>query len=99
MSFVVAHPDVIAAAAAELHTINAEVRAGNAAAAAPTIGVSPAAADAVSMLTAAQFASHGRLYQEISAQAATLREQLATTLGISAGSYAATEAANTATVA
>ena len=50
------------------------------------------------MLTAAQFASHARLYQQISAQAAAVREQLATALAISAGSYAATEAANTAAV-
>jgi PE family len=99
MSFVIAQPEILTAAAAELHTINAAVRAGKVAAAAPTIGVSPAAADLVSMLTAAQFASHARLYQEVSAQAATVREQLATTLGISAGSYAATEAANTTTVA
>jgi hypothetical protein len=99
MSFVIAQPELLAAAAAELHTINAAMRAANVAAAAPTIGVSPAAADAVSMLAAAQFASHARLYQEISAQAATVREQLATTLGISAGSYAATEAANITTVA
>ncbi|HWF28266.1 MAG TPA: PE family protein [Mycobacterium sp.] len=99
MSFVIAQPEILAAAAAELHTINAAVLAGNAAAAAPTVGVSPAAADVVSMLTAAQFASHARLYQEISAQAVTIREQLATTLGISAGSYAATEAANSTSVA
>jgi PE family len=98
MSFVIAQPEILAAAATELHTINAAVWAGNAAAAAPTTGVVPAAADVVSMLTAAQFASHAGLYQEMSAQAATVREQLATTLGISAGSYAATEAANTTTV-
>ena len=99
MSFVIAQPQLLAAAAAELHTINAAVQAGNVAAAGPTVGVSPAAADVVSMLAAAQFASHARLYQEISAQAVTVREQSATMLGISAGSYAATEAANTTTVA
>lgn len=99
MSFVIAQPEILSTAAAELHSINAAVRAGNVAAAAPTIGISPAAADVVSMLTAAQFASHARLYQEVSAQAAAVREQLATTLGISAGSYAATESANTTTVA
>ena len=98
MSFVIAQPDLMAAAAAELNTINAVARAGSASAAAPTMGVVPAAADVVSMLTAAQFASHARLYQEMSAQAAMVREQLVTTLGISAGSYAATEAANTITV-
>jgi hypothetical protein len=98
MSMVSAQPEMLAAAAAELQALNAAVWAGNAAAAAPTTGVVPAAADVVSMLTAAQFASHARLYQQISAQAAAVREQLATTLAISAGSYAATEAANTAAV-
>lgn len=58
----------------------------------------PAAADVVSALTAAQFAAHAGLYQAISAEAATFQELLATVLGISAGSYAATEAANTAAV-
>ena len=39
--------------------------AQNAAAAAPTTGVVPAAADAVSALTAAQFASHAQMYQAV----------------------------------
>ncbi len=95
MSIVIAQPEIIAGAAAEMQALNALVAAGNAAAAAPTTGVVPAAADLVSMLTAAHFASHARLYQEVSAQAAALRDLLATTLGVSAGSYAATEAANT----
>jgi hypothetical protein len=89
---------MLTAVAGELHALNAAVRAGNAAAAAPTTGVVPAAADLVSMLTAAQFASHAQLYQAISAQAVTVQDQLATTLGISAASYAATEAANAAAV-
>lgn len=96
---VIAEPQMLALVAAEMQALNASVGAENAAAAAPTTGVVPAAADVVSILTAAQFASHARLYQEISAQAATVREQLATTLGISAGSYAATEAANATAVA
>ncbi|OBI83904.1 PE family protein [Mycobacterium sp. 1245805.9] len=95
MSIVITQPGTLAAAADEMHALNALVRAGNAAAAAPTTGVVPAAADLVSMLTAAQFASHARLFQEVSAQAAAMRELLATTLGVSAGSYEATEAANT----
>lgn len=98
MSNVIARPDIIAAAAAQMQALNALVCAGNAAAAAPTTGVAPAAADVVSVLTAAQFVSHATLYQEISAQAAALREQLATVLGVSAGSYEATEAANTTAV-
>ena len=91
---VIAEPEMLAAAAAELRALNAVVWAENAAAAPPTTGVVPAAADVVSMLVAVQFASHAELYQQISAQAAAVRERLATTLGISAGSYAATEAAN-----
>ncbi|OBF86103.1 PE family protein [Mycobacterium sp. 852002-51163_SCH5372311] len=99
MSMVIADPQVLAMAAAEMQALNASVWAENVAAAAPTTGVVPAAADVVSILTAAQFASHARLYQEISARAASIREQLAITLDISAGSYAATEAANATAVA
>jgi hypothetical protein len=50
----------------------------------------------VSALTAAQFAAHAALYQEVSAQATAIHELFVTTLGTSAGSYAATEAANAA---
>ena len=95
---VIAQPEMLAAAAAELQALNTVVWAENAAAAPPTTGVVPAAADLVSMLVAVQFASHAELYQQISAQAAAVRERLATTLGISAGSYAATEAANASAV-
>jgi hypothetical protein len=53
-----------------------------------------AAADEVSALTAAQFATHAQMYQAISAQAAAIHEMFVNTLGASAGSYAVTEAAN-----
>ena len=56
-------------------------------------GAQPAAADEVSALTAAQFAAHAQLYQAVSAQAAAIHEAFVNTLGTSAGSYAATEAA------
>ncbi|BBY40605.1 PE family protein PE32 [Mycobacterium mantenii] len=95
MSIVIAEPEKLSAAASQLHSINAALLAGNTAAAGPTTSVAPAAADVVSALTAAQFAAHAQLYQAISAQAAWVQQQLATTLGIAAGSYAATEAANT----
>ncbi|KKC02438.1 PE family protein [Mycobacterium nebraskense] len=98
MSFLMAQPEVLDAIAGELHSINEAVREGNSAVAVPTTGVAPAAADVVSILTAAQFSWHAKLFQEISAEAAAVREQLATMLGVSAGSYAATEVANTAAV-
>ncbi|MCV7102540.1 PE family protein [Mycobacterium palustre] len=98
MSFVTTLPAMLASAAGELQSIGAAVAAGNAAAAAPTTGVVPAAADEVSALTAAQFAAHGVMYQELSAQATAIHELFVSTLAASAGSYAATEAANAAAV-
>ncbi|CAM4098619.1 PE family protein [Mycobacterium basiliense] len=98
MSIVIAQPEILAVTAGELEAINAGVQAGNLAAAAPTTGVVPAAADLVSLLTAAQFAAHAELFQSIGAQAVTVQEQLAAVLGVSAGSYAITEAANAASI-
>ncbi|WP_096290358.1 PE family protein [Mycobacterium ahvazicum] len=98
MFYLRAQPDVLNAVAGELHGVNAAVRERSSAAATTTTGVVPAAADVVSILTAAQFASHAELFQVVSAQAAVVREQLAATLGISAGSYAATEIANATVV-
>ena len=94
MSFVTTQPEALTAAAGSLHGIGSAVNAQNAAAAAPTTGVVPAAADEVSALTAAQFAAHAQLYQAVSAQAAAIHEAFVNTLGTSARSYAATEAAN-----
>ncbi|WIM88929.1 PE family protein [Candidatus Mycobacterium wuenschmannii] len=96
MSFVSAQPAELTAAADNLQGIGSVMAAQNAAAAAPTTGVVPAAADEVSALTAAQFATHAEMYQVISAQAAAIHDMFVSTLGMSAGSYAATEAANAA---
>jgi hypothetical protein len=98
MSFVTTQPEPIILAANDLQAIGSAVSAGNAAAAGPTTGVIPAGADEVSALAAAQFAAHAQTYQAISAQAAAIHEMFVTTLGTSAGSYAATEAANAFTV-
>lgn len=94
MSFVSTQPDDLTAAAGNLQGIGSALTAQNAAAAAPTTGVVPAAADEVSALTAAQFAMHAQMYQAVSAQAAAIHDMFVSTLGESAGSYAATEAAN-----
>jgi hypothetical protein len=96
VSFVTTQPEELTAAAGTLAGLGSGMAAGNAAAAAPTTGVVPAAADEVSALTAAQFAAHGELYQTISAQAAAIHEMFVNTLGVSAASYAGTEAANAA---
>ncbi|MGC2652813.1 MAG: PE family protein [Mycobacterium sp.] len=97
MAFVTTQPEMLAAAAGSLQGIGSAITSGNAVAAASTTGVVPAAADEVSAMTAAQFAGHAEMYQAVSAQAAAIHEMFVNTLGISAGSYAATEAANAAT--
>ncbi len=94
MSFVTTQPEMLTEAAANLQGIGSAISNQNAAAAASTTGVVPAAADEVSALTAAQFALHAQVYQAVSAQAAAIHQMFATTLVTSAGSYAATEAAN-----
>jgi hypothetical protein len=98
MSYVTTQPGMLASAAGDLQSIGSAMAAGNTAAAAPTTGVVPAAADEVSALTAAQFAAHAQLYQAISAEAMAIHELFVTALGTSASSYAAAEAANAAAV-
>lgn len=94
MSFVTTQPETLTAAAGNLQGIGTAMAAQNAAAAPPTTAVVPAAADEVSALTAAQFTAHAQLYQVVSTQASAIHEMFVSTLGTSALSYAATEAAN-----
>ena len=94
MSFVTTQPEALSAAATSLTGIGTTMSAQNAAVAAPTTGVIPAAADEVSALTATQFAVHAQMYQTVSAQAEAIHQLFVSTLGTSATAYAATEAAN-----
>ncbi len=87
MSFVTTQPEALAAAAGTLQGIGSTMSAQNAAAAAPTTGVVPAAADEVSALTAAQFAAHAQMYQAVSAQAAAIHELFVNTLAHERLSY------------
>ncbi len=96
MSFLTTHPEIMTAAALDLQGIGSQMAAGNAAVAGPTTGVLPPAADEVSALAAAQFATHAAMYQTVSAQAAAIHQMFTTALGTSASSYAAAEAANVA---
>ena len=96
MSFVTAQPEALAGAASSLAGIGDAMAARNAAAAAPTTGLAPAASDMVSAMTAAQFGKQGVAYQQIATQAAEVHEQLVAALRSGAGAYALTEAANAA---
>ena len=98
MSFVSADPSALTSASGSMLNIGFGMASGNAAAAGPTVGVVPAAIDPVSGLTAARFAAHGALYQQISAQAALVHDQLVATLGNNAAGYAGTEGANTSMI-
>jgi hypothetical protein len=94
MVFVKTLPEAIAAAAAQLEGIGNSFSAENAAAAAPTTALAPAASDEVSMLQAGVFSTYGQLYQTVTAQAQAIHQQFVNLLGTSAGSYGETEAAN-----
>ena len=96
MSFVTAQPEDLAGAAGSLAGIGDAMTAQNTAAATPTTGLTPAASDIVSAMTAAQFGKHGAAYQQIAAQAALVHEQVVAALRSGAGAYALTEAANAA---
>src|SRR5579875_1863924 len=96
MSFLTVHPEIMTASALDLEGIGTQIAAANAAVATPTTGVMPASADEVSALAAAHFVAHAQTYQAVSAQAAAIHQMFVTTLGASASSYAAAEAANAA---
>ena len=97
MSYVTTDPDVLSGAAGSLSGLGDAMVARNAAAAAPTTGLAPAASDLVSAMTAAQFGQQGVAYQQIAAQAAEVHDQLVAALNSGAGAYALTEVANAAT--
>jgi PE family len=94
MLYVTTHPEALTATAATLAGVGATMSAQNSAAAAPTTGVLPPAADQVSALAALQFAVHAEMYQAISAHAEAIHQQMVDTLHTNALTYAAAEAAN-----
>ncbi len=95
MSFLLTRPEALASATSQLHAIGSGMVAQNAAAAAATTHLPPAAADEVSAWTTTRFSAHAAMYQTVSAQAMAVHELFTAILRASAGSYAATETANT----
>lgn len=94
MSFLTTIPEELLAAAAQLAGIGTSLTAQNAGAAAPTTAIAPAAADPVSALQAGIFSTYGTYYQQLAAEAQAMQQQFVQTLGLSSGTYTATEAAN-----
>jgi hypothetical protein len=98
MSFVSIVPELLSTAADNLQSVGLRLQAQNTAAVVPTTGLIPPASDAVSTLTAMQFAAHAHVYQAVSAQSAAVHEMFVTMLAAGAEAYATTEAANAAAI-
>jgi PE family len=94
MAFVITHPEGPATAACHMDGLGWTLAAQNLAAAGATTGLPPAAADEVSAPTATQLSAHAARYQAAGAQAMAVHELFVATLGTSAGSCAAAEAAD-----
>ena len=96
MSYVIAAPEMLAAAAADVAGIGSSLSEAHTAAAAQTTGVLAAAEDEVSAAIAAVFSAHGQGFHALGVQLNAAAEQFAQTLNAGAGSYVSTEAANLA---
>ena len=94
MSFLIAAPEFVSAAASDLAKIGSTIGAANAAAEFPTTSVLAAGADEVSVSIAALFGAHAQAYQALSAKAAAFHSQFVQLMNGGAASYAGGEAAN-----
>jgi PE family len=94
MSYVIATPGIVQAAAADVTSIGWSLSEASASAAAATTTVTAAAGDEVSAGIAALFSRHGNAFQALSAQAAAFHSQMVQALNASSGSHAGAEAAN-----
>jgi hypothetical protein len=94
MTYVIAVPEYLAAAASDLANIGSTITAATAAAAFPTAAVLPAGGDAVSARIAALFGTHAHAYQALSAQAAVFHSRFVQLMNGGASQYVSTEAAN-----
>jgi hypothetical protein len=96
MSYLMADPDRLMAAAGELAGIGSALSEANTAAEAPTAGVLAAGADEVSSAVAALFSSHAQTFQALSADAAAFHQQFVQLLTSAGGSYAGADASGAA---
>ncbi|VBA51767.1 PE family protein PE3 [Mycobacterium attenuatum] len=94
MSFVVAEPDLMAAAASDVARIGSVISAANGAAAAGTTHLLAAGADEVSQGIAALFDGYAREYQAVSARIEAYHDQIVRGLWTGAQTYAGTEDTN-----
>jgi hypothetical protein len=94
MSYVIAAPELLATAAADVADIGSSLNAANAAATPRTTAVIAAAEDEVSAAIASLFSGHAQQFQALSGRAAAFHAQFLQALDRAQGAYAAAEAAN-----
>ncbi len=93
-SFLIAAPEALAAASADLSGIGEAIREARASAAPATTVISPPAADEVSAAITRLFGNYAADFQALSARAAAFHSGFVQMLLHSASAYAGTEAAN-----
>jgi triacylglycerol lipase len=99
VSYVLAWPETMSAAATNVASIGSLVATADQGAADATTAVLAAAEDEVSAAIAALFSAHGQGYQALSAQAAAFHQGFVQALNNASGAYAAAEAASTSPLA
>jgi PE family len=94
MSYVLAAPETMRAAAGDLGNIGSTLIEEHAAAAALTVGLAPAAGDEVSADVAQLFSRYAEGFQGLAGRAGVFLEQFVHSLTAGARSYASAEAVN-----
>lgn len=94
MSFVITTPELVTTVAGNLANIGSTLQQAVAAAAGPTTGVGPAAADEVSAAIAQLFGTFGREFQTVSARGAAFHADFVNLLNSGATAYLAADVAN-----
>lgn len=94
MYHVLATPEALAGAAADVTAIETTIRGASVAAAGPTSGVLAAASDEVSAAIANVFGAYGQEFHALINQAAAFHAEFTKALAAAGGAYAEAEAAN-----
>jgi hypothetical protein len=98
VSYVIAAPEMMTAAATDLAGIGSDLNAAHLAAAAPTVSLIPAAADEVSAAVTHLFSGYAQDFHGLVGKAATFHDQFVQTLKSGAHAYTGAEAAATASL-
>ncbi|WP_156452932.1 PE family protein, partial [Mycobacterium gordonae] len=93
-TFLIAAPEALAAASADLNGIAEAIRKATVSAAPSTTQIAAAAADEVSAAIAQMFGGYAQSYQSVGTQIALYQKQFQQALATGAGAYAAAEAVN-----